>query len=110
MVEQSYALIGADGTHECTDFSKKTGNSSLSRLAQQRFESAEELLNRVQIRGILAQIDHPRAHSFDRVRHTSHLVRWKIVDDDDVPAMQCRSQIPFDIGEEGGSVHRAVDH
>jgi Domain of unknown function (DUF4268) len=37
-------------------------------------------------------------------------VSWKIVDDDDVPAMQRRGQTPFDIGEEGGSVHRSVDH
>jgi hypothetical protein len=37
-------------------------------------------------------------------------VRWKIVDDDNVPAMQCRDKAAFNIGEEAGSVHRSVNY
>src|SRR6266542_6180123 len=62
------------------------------------------------MRSRLWQINCRRPHSLDRIRHTSHLVSWEIVDDDNVAAIECRDETSFDIGEEGRSVHRSVDH
>src|SRR6516164_7003868 len=62
-------------------------------------------LDRVQVRRIFGQIAKHRTARFDRLTDTGGLVGRKIVDHDDIPALEGRGETPLDIGQEFLSSH-----
>ena len=110
MAEEVQAFFRADGAQDRADSSPKTWNCSLCCFAQERFEFAEDLFDRVEVRRICRQKNYDRICSMDRFRHAAHFVSREVVHDDDVAAIERRSQTLFDIGEKCPPVHRPVNH
>src|ERR1700681_762784 len=110
MAEEIQAFRLADGTQDCADSSPKSGNCPLRSLAQKRFELAEDLFDRVEVRRIRRQIKYRRIDSLDRFLHPGHLVSRKVVHEDDVTAIERRGQTLLDIGAKDVAVDRAIDH
>ena len=110
MAEEIQAFRLADGTQDCADSSPKSGNCAIRGLAQERFELAEDLFDRVEVRRIRRQIKYRRIGSLDRFLHPGHLVSRKVVHEDDVTAIERRGQTPLDIGAKDVAVDRAIDH
>jgi len=54
---------------------------------------------------VLGQIAKRRAARFNRLANASGFVRRKVVDHDDILALEGRGQTLFDISQELGSVH-----
>src|SRR5205807_4554739 len=99
MPEKIDAFLLADRVEERTDFAPEAWNGSLSGLSQECFEFAEDLLDRIEIGGVLGQIECGRTRGLDRFRHTGHLVGPEVVHDDDTTAIERRSETLLDIGE-----------
>src|SRR5256885_4996637 len=70
MPEKIDAFLLADRVEERTDFAPEAWNGSLSGLSQECFEFAEDLLDRIEIGGVLGQIECGRTRGLDRFRHT----------------------------------------
>ena len=110
MAEEVQAFFRADGPQDGADSSPKTWNCSLCGFAQERFEFAEDLFDRVEVRRICRQKKCCRIRSLDRFHHAGHFVSRKVIHDDDVAAPERWSQTLFDIGEKYLSVDRAINH
>ena len=61
----------------------------------------EELLNRIEVRGIGRQVEQLCASGLDRFTYPWHLVSAEIIQHDNVAWLKGRRQDLFDIGEEG---------
>src|SRR5712691_9542485 len=90
---------------ECADTAAETWDRPFGDLAQKCLQFAEGHLDRVQVRRVFGQIAKCRAARFNRLPDASSLVCRKIVDHDDILALEGRSQTLFDIGQELLSVH-----
>src|SRR5947209_18774546 len=110
MPEKIDAFLLADRVEERTDFAPEAWNGSLSGLSQECFEFAEDLLDRIEIGGVLGQIECGRTRGLDRFRHTGHLVGPEVVHDDDITAIERRSETLLDIGEKDCPIHRSINH
>ena len=84
-------------------------NGALGGLAEERFELGEDLLNRVEIRRIRRQEAQRSAHSLNGPPHSRALVAAEIVQDDEVASREGREQAVFHIGQEAGTVDRAIE-
>ena len=71
--------------------------------------SAFNLL-KVVIWRVFRQIKQPGTRSRDGLLHSNTFVGRKVVDDDDIAALECWPEALFEIGEKGGSDHRPIDH
>src|SRR5215471_18604436 len=105
MSEVIATFLATDGWHERTYPTAKTTDSSLCDLSQKCFEFAERHLDRVEVGRVLGQIAKRRAVRFNRLANASSFVRRKVVDHDDILALEGRGQALFDISQELGSVH-----
>src|SRR5215471_4627604 len=110
MAEKVEAFLVAYSSQERANSAPEFRNCALGGLSEERFEFAENLLDRVEIRRIRWQIERGRTHSLDRVRHTGYLMSRKVVHDDDVTVVERWSQTLFDVCEEDRPVHRPIDH
>src|SRR5271170_4888047 len=110
MREVIFAFACAESCNQFSDPSAEIGNGSFSGLAQKCFQFAEGLFDWIEIGRIFWQIKQPRTRSVDDLLHSDTFVGREVVYDDDVAALECRLQTLFEIGEEGGSGHRAVHH
>src|SRR5215813_12455815 len=106
MAEKVEAFLVAYSSQERANSAPEFRNCALGGLSEERFEFAENLLDRVEIRRIRWQIERGRTHSLDRVRHTGYLMSRKVVHDDDVTAVERWSQTLFDVCEKDRPVHR----
>jgi hypothetical protein len=97
MAEKVEAFLVAYSSQERANSAPEFRNGALGGLSEERFEFAENLLDRVEIRRIRWQIECRRTHSLDRVRHTGYLMSRKVVHDDDVTVVERWSQTLFDI-------------
>lgn len=79
-------------------------------LAQMGLKFREGHLDRVQVREVLGQEEHPCASRPDSGFGPCALVDAEVVKDDDVAGRQRRRQLDLDIVVEGGAVHGVVDH
>src|SRR5215813_2014349 len=100
MAEKVEAFLVAYSSQERANSAPEFRNCALGGLSEERFEFAENLLDRVEIRRIRWQIERGRTHSLDRVRHTGYLMSRKVVHDDDVTVVERWSQTLFDVCEE----------
>src|SRR5262249_16139425 len=110
MAEEVEAFLVAYSSQERPNSAPEFRNCALGGLSEERFEFAENLLDRVEIRRIRWQIERGRTHSLDRVRHTGYLMSRKVVHDDDVTVVERWSQTLFDLSHEDRPVHRPIDH
>src|SRR6202035_870804 len=99
------SFAGSEGTRESADPAAQARNCSFCGLAQIGLELAERHLDRVQVRRVFGQIAKRRTARFDRLADTGGLVRRKIVDHDDILALEGRGETPLDIGQELLSSH-----
>src|SRR5262245_2932589 len=88
MAEKVEAFLVAYSSQERANSAPEFRNCALGGLSEERFEFAENLLDRVEIRRIRWQIERGRTHSLDRVRHTGYLMSRKVVHDDDVTVVE----------------------
>ena len=77
--------------------------------AEERPERVEAQLDGVEVGTVRRQEPQRRAGAFDGRPHPVDLVRGEIVDDHDVAGLQRRNEDLFDIGQEAGPVHRAIE-
>src|SRR3954466_841067 len=82
--------------------------SSCRRLPEQSLELGEELLDRVEIRGIGRQVKHTGPHRPDRLAYAGHLVSGEVVHRDPVARLQRRREHLLDVGAEHGAGHRPI--
>jgi hypothetical protein len=66
MLEEVAAFLRADLGEERSDRAVEARDGALGGLAQQRFDFAEGLLDRIELRRILRQVHYFRANRFDR--------------------------------------------
>jgi hypothetical protein len=110
MAEEIQAFLLADRTQDGADSSPKAWNCSLRGFAQKRFEFAEDLFDRVEVRRICREKKCRRVRRLDRFYHTGHFMSPKVIHDDNVVAIERRGQTLFDIGEKYPSVDRTINH
>jgi hypothetical protein len=109
MLEEIFTFLGAEGADYQSDSTTKPLDCSLGGRAQMLFHFAEALFDRIEVRRILRQIFQLRTDCFDCLAHASDLVSCKIVHDDNVAAIERRSQTLLDIRDEGRPVHWPVN-
>ena len=110
MLEKVAAFLRADLGEERSDRAVEARNGALGGLAQQRFDFAEGLLYRIELRRILRQVHYFRANRFDRFLDAADLVGLEVIQNDGFAAREGWRQTLFDIGDEGRSVHRPINH
>src|ERR1700674_5806548 len=110
MLEKVAAFLRADLGEERSDRAVEARDGALGGLAQQRFDFAEGFLYRIELRRILRQLHYFRANRFDRFLDAAALVGLEVVQNDGFAAREGWRQTLFDIGDEGRSVHRPINH
>ncbi len=78
-------------------------------LAHDGFEFGEAQLDGVEVGAVGRQEAQRRADGFNGVAHAVDFVSGEIVSDHDVAGVQRRHEDLFNVGEEAGPVHRAVE-
>ena len=91
--------------HEGANCAVETTNGSLGRLAQVVLEFAVRQLDGIEVGRVLGQIAKRSAARFNRFAYASSFVRRKIVDHDDILALEGGGQTLFDVGQKLGSIH-----
>jgi len=104
------AFLRGDLGEERSNFAVEARDCALGRLAQQRFEFAEDLLDRIELRRILRQVHEFRPNRLNRFLDAADLVGREVVHNDDIAARESWRQTLFDICNEGRSVHRPINH
>lgn len=66
-------------------------------------------LDRIEVRGILRQIAQVRPNGSNRFLYANNFVGGKVVDHDNVSALESGSQALLEVGEKDFSVHGSVD-
>ncbi len=84
-------------------------NGAFGRVAEQGFELGEDLFNRVEVGGVGRQEAQRGPHPLNGGAHGGTLVAAQIVHNDDIARSERWQQTPFDIGQEAGPVHRAIE-
>ncbi len=84
-------------------------NGPFGRVAEQGFELGEDLLNRVEIGGVRRQETEGSPHPLKGRPHGRTLVAAQVVHNDDSARGERRQQTLFDIGQEAGAIHRAIE-
>lgn len=74
-----------------------------------RFQLGEGHLDWIEIGRVSGQEEEPGTTRSERGSSSGRIVDLQIVEDDDVPAMQARSELRFDIEIEGRAIHRSLD-
>lgn len=110
MLEKVAAFLRADLGEERSDPAMEARDCALGRLAQQRFEFAEDLLDRIEFRRILRQVHEFRPSRLNCFLDAADLVGRQVVHNDDIAARESGRQTLFEIGDEGRSVHRPINH
>ena len=78
-------------------------------VTEQSFELGEDLLNRVEIRGVRRQEAQRGPHPLKGRAHGGTLVAAQVVHDDDIARGERRQQTLFDIGQKAGAIQRAIE-
>ena len=102
------ALCRGDGVEHLTDFLPEGVDAARGGLTKQRFEFGEKLFDGVQVGRIRRQIEQRSLRRSDGFLHSSHLVAAEVVEDHDVPGLQCGAQkLPYP-GQEQFAIHWPV--
>ena len=109
MPEVVGAFSGKERGYERSDRSVKTGQCSLSRLAELCLEFAERHLDGIEIGRVFGEIAQCRPRLLDRFLDPRNLMGVQIVHHDDVAAPEYRGQALLDVGSEDISGHGAFD-
>lgn len=104
------AFLGQEVIEECTDLPPKGIDGSPRILPKQGLELGEDHLDRVHVGRVRRQVEILGADGLDGGTDLQGLVSWQVVHDHDVTLVQGRAEDLADIGEEGLSVHRAIQH
>src|SRR6202049_4690697 len=108
--EISFAFVFGNLFEKRGDCSPKRLNGARLHFAEERFESREELFDGIEIRAVSWQENGACATSLDCFFDPVDLMSGNIVQEDDLTLLQSWSKDLFDIGQEVGSVHRAIQH
>ena len=84
-------------------------NGAFGCVAEQGFELGEDLFNRVEVGGVGRQEAQRGPHPLNGGAHGGTLVAAQIVHNDDIARRERWQQTLFDIGQEAGTVHRALE-
>ena len=109
MLEEIFTFLGAEGADYQSDSATESVDCSLGGRAQMRFDFAKALFDRIEVRRILRKIFQLRADRFDPLAHASNLMSRKIVHDDNIAAIERRSQTLLDVRDKGRPVHWPVN-
>jgi hypothetical protein len=78
------------------------------RLAEDRLEFGEELLDRIEVRTVRREVEKHRSARLDGLADAGNLVNADVVHDDDVAALESWSKDLFDVGQEALAIHRPI--
>ena len=87
----------------------KAFHCSLFGFADERFQFAEGLFDRIEVGTVGREIEQMRARRLDSGPHRRTLVARKIVHHHDVTGLECGHEHLVDIGLEGDAVDRPVE-
>src|ERR1700674_5939612 len=98
VLEKVAAFLRADLGEERSDRAVEARDGALGGLAQQRFDFAEGLLDRIEVRRILRQVHYFRANRFDRFLDAPDLLGLEVVQNDGFAAREGWRQTFFALG------------
>src|SRR5215510_6581023 len=98
MPEVVGSLPGGEVTSERSNSTAQARNCSFRRRAQACLQLAERHLDGVQVRRVLGQTAKRGAARFNRLTNASRFVRRKIVDHDNILALERGGQTLLDVG------------
>ena len=98
MTEVVGALVELEALEQHADGCPQSTDGAGGRLARQRFELGEELLDRVQVGGVRRQIDNLGALRLDGLADSVDLVRREVIHNHDVARPKGQRQHLLDIG------------
>ena len=84
-------------------------NGAFGRVAEQGFKLGEDLFNRVEVGGVGRQEAERGPHPLNGGPHGGTLVAAQIVHNDDIARRERWQQTLFDIGQEAGTIDRAIE-
>src|ERR1700686_4215028 len=108
--EISFAFFFGNTVEKRGDCSPELLNCARLHFAQERFESCEELFDGIEIRAVGRQENGTSAPSLDCFFDPVDFMSRNIVQKDDLTLLQSWSKYLFDIGQEVGAVHWAIQH
>lgn len=82
---------------------------SSSGFAKHAFEFRERQFNRIQIGAVGWQVLNLSANCFDGLAHSSDLVRWQVIENENVSWVKCRCKLLLYIGQEKLAIHRPIN-
>ena len=104
------ATLGGSEVRETrTEEGPERVDRSTAGLADDGFEFGEAQLDGVEVGAVGREEPQRRAGTFNGSLHAVDLVGGEIVRDHDVAGLQGRHEDLFDVGEETGPVHRAIE-
>jgi hypothetical protein len=107
--EEVGAFLRAEGAQDFADGRANGFDGSCAGFSQVVFEFGEQLLDRVQVRGVFRQKDEMGAGLADRGPYRFAFVAAEIVHDDDISEPQGGNENFLDIEEEPLTIDRTVD-
>src|SRR3954453_15034478 len=114
IVSCGFEVVGAFGGCEDVDKAPDGGpkalNRTLGRLAQERLQLGEGLLDRVEVRAVRRQVEELCARRLDQGSHPWPLVAGQVVQDHDIARPKLRHEDLLDIGLERRAVDRPIEH
>ena len=105
MPEIAPALLWVKSWNERSDAPRDACDRSFGELAQQRLERMKDQLDRIQVGRVLRQIAQACTNCGDNFLRAENFVSRKIVDHDDVSALERWRQALLEIGKEDFPVH-----
>lgn len=104
------AFVRWEAGEQSPDRVPKRRDGAASGGAQHRLQFGEHLLDRIEIGAVWREIEQLRPRLLDGLAHTGDLVGRKVVHDDHIARSQGGRQALLHVGEEGLSVHGAIQH
>ena len=109
MMDVVAALGGGEARQTRTEERPERVDRAAAGFADDGFEFGEAQLDRVKVGTVGRQEAQRRAGRFNSVAHAVAFVRGEIVGNHHVTGLQRRHEDLFDVGEEAGPVHRAIE-
>src|ERR1700691_4187322 len=103
-------IVWGDGEKSGAKRAREFAEGACARLSQQRLQLRPSVLDRIEVGRVARKEDEARTSGLHQIAYACGLVGTELVENDDVAGLQLGSEALLDVGVEGASVHRPVEH